>query len=152
MDCSTFSIQARLLCPSLSPGLCPNSCPLSGWCYPTISSFVTPFPSCPQSFPALGSFPMSWLFSSGGQSIGGSASTSALPRNTLCWFPSGLTGLISLLSKGLSRVFSNTTVRKQQFFSTQPSSWCNSHIRTWLLEKRSFDYTDLCWQNDVSAF
>ena len=104
-----------------SPGACSNSCPLSQWCHPTISSFVVPFSSCFQSFPASGSFPMSRFFTSSGQNIGASASASVLPMNTQDWFPLGLTGLISLLSKGLSRVFSNTTVQKHQFFSTQPS-------------------------------
>ena len=101
----------RLPCPSPSPGVCSNSCPLSQWCHPTISSSVVPF-SCPQSFPASGSFPMSRLFQSGAQSIGVSASASVLLMNTQGWFPLGLTGLISLLSKGLSRVFSSPTVRK----------------------------------------
>ena len=94
-----------------------------------------PFSSCSQSFPASGPFPKSQLFISGGQNIGASALAPVLPMNIQGWFPLGLTGLISLLSKGLSRVFSNTTVRKQQFFSTQPSLWSNSHIHTWLLEK-----------------
>ena len=110
--------HARLSCPSLSPGACSNSCPLCQWSHPTISSSVKPF-SCPQSFPASGSFPMSQLFSSVGQSIG--ASASVLPMNIQDWFPLGLTGFISLLSKRLSRVFSSTTVHKHQFFSTQPS-------------------------------
>ena len=96
---------------------------------------VIPFSSCLQSFPASGSFPMSQLFASGGQSIGTSASPSVFPMNIQDWFPLRLTGWISLLSKGLSRVFSNTTVQKHQFFSTQPSLWSNSHICTWLLEK-----------------
>ena len=96
---------------------------------------LSPFSSCLQSFPATGSFPMSWLFPSGGQSIGASASTSVLPMNIQGGFPLGLTSLISLLSKELSRVFSSTTVRKHQFFSAQPSLWSNSQIRTWLLEK-----------------
>ena len=100
---------------------------------PTISSSVVPFSSCSQSFPASGSFPMSWLFASGGQSI--ETSASVLPMNIQGWLPLGLTGLISLLSKGLSRVFSSTTVQKHQFFGTQPPLWSNSHIRTWLLEK-----------------
>ena len=126
--------HTRLPCPSLSSGVCSNSCPLSQWCHPTISSSVTPFSSCPQSFPALGSFTMSQLFASGGQSIGASASVSILPMNTDGWFPLGLTGLI-LMSKGLSIIFSSTTVQKHQFFSTQPSLWSNSHIHTWLLEK-----------------
>ena len=104
------------------------------WCHPAISSSVLPF-SCLKSFPASGSFPMSQLFASGGQSIGVSASISVLPMNIQDWFPLGLTGWISLQSKGLSRVFSNTTVQKHQFFSTQPSLWSNSHICTWLLEK-----------------
>ena len=127
--------HARLPCPSPSPGACSNSCPLSQWYHPTISSSVIPFSSCLQSFPASGSFLMSQLFESGGQSMGASASTSVLPMKIQDWFPLGLTGLISLQSKGLSRVFSNTTVQKHQFFSTQPSLWSNSHIPTWLLEK-----------------
>ena len=113
----------------------PSPCPLSRWCHPTISSSVTPFSSCPQPFPASGSFQMSQLFASGGQSIGVSASTSVFPMNIQDWFPLGLTGWISLQSKGLSRVFSNTTVQKHQFFSAQLSLWSNSHIRTWPLEK-----------------
>ena len=106
--------HSRFLCPPLSPGVCSNSCPLNWWCHPTISSSVIPFFSCPQSFPALGSFPVSQLFSSGSQSIGVSASGSVLPMNIQDWFPLGWTGWISLQSKGLSRVFSNTTVRKHQ--------------------------------------
>ena len=125
----------RLPYPSPSPGACSNSCPLNRWCCLTISSSVAPFSSCLQSFPASGSFPMSGLFTSGDQSIGGSASASVLPMNIQGWFPLGWTGLISLQSKGLSRVFSSTTIWKHQFFSTQPSLWSNSHIRTWLLEK-----------------
>ena len=101
---------------------------------PTISSSVVPFSSCLQSFPTSGSFLMSWLFASGGQSIGVSTSASVLPMNIQDWFPLGLTGLISLQSKGLSGVFSNTTVQKHQFFGAQPSLWSNSHIHTWLLE------------------
>ena len=112
--------HARPPCPSQTPRVYPNPCPLSRWCHPTISSSVVPFSSCPQSFPASGSFPMSQLFASGGQSIGVSASTSVLPMNTQDW-PLGCTGWISLQSKGLSRVFSNTTVQKHQFFSTQLS-------------------------------
>ena len=102
--------HARLPCPSLSSGICSDSCPLSWWCHPTISSSVIPFSSCPQSFSASGSFPMIWLFESGGQSIGGAASASVLPMNIQGWFPIGLTGWISLQSKGLSRVFFSTTV------------------------------------------
>ena len=113
--------QHRPPCPSPTPRVHPNSCPLSQWCHPTILSSVVPFFSCPQSFPASGSLPMSQLFSSGGQSIGVSASTSVLPMNTQNWSPLGWTGWISLQSKGLSRVFSSTTVQKHQFFSTQLS-------------------------------
>ena len=109
--------------PSPTPGVYPNSRPLSQWCHPTISPSVVPFSSCPQSFPASGSFQMSQLFTSGGQSIGVSASTSILPVNTQDWSPLGWTGWISLQSKGLSRVFSNATVQKHQFFGTQLSLW-----------------------------
>ena len=116
--------HTRFPCPSLSPRTCSNSCPLSWWCYPTFSS-------CLQSFPAPESFPMSRLFSSSGQSI--RASASSLPMNIQGWCLLGLTGLISLQSKGCSRVFSSTTVWKHQFFSAQPSLWSNSHICTWLL-------------------
>ena len=126
--------HARPSCPSQTPGACSTSHPLSQWCHPTISSSVAPF-SCLKSFPALGYFPMSQIFASGGQSIGASASPLALPMNIQDWFPLGWTGLISLQSKGLSRVFSNTTVQKHQFFSTQLSLWFHSHIHTWLLEK-----------------
>ena len=113
--------HARPPCPSPTPGVHPNSCPLSRWCHPAISSSVVPFSSCPQSFPASGSFQMSQLFTSGDQNIGVSASTSVLPMNTQHWSPLGWTGWISLQSKGLSRVFSNTTVQKHQFFCTQLS-------------------------------
>ena len=111
--------HARLPCPSPTLGVYSNSCPSSGWCYPTISSSVVPFSSCLQSFPASGSFPMSQFFTSGGQNIGVSASASVLSLNIQDWFPLGLTGWISLQSKGLSRVFSNTTVQKYQFFGAQ---------------------------------
>ena len=124
--------HARLPCPSPSPKVCSNSCSLNRWCYPIISYSVVPFSSCPQSFPASESFPMSRLFTSGGQSI--EALASVLPMNIQGWFPLGLTGLISLPSKGLSRVFSSTTVQKHQFFGAQASLWSNSHICTWLLE------------------
>ena len=113
-------------------------------------SSVVPFSSCPQSFPAWGSFPMSWLFASGGQSIGASASASVLPMNIQGWFPLGLTGLIFLLSKGLSRVFSSTLA--PQIFSAQPSLWSNSHISTWLLDNHGLTYTDHFRQSHVSAF
>ena len=107
--------HTRPPCPSPTPGVYPNSCPLSRWCHSTISSSVVPFSSCPQSFPASGSFQMSQVFSSGGQNIGVSTSTSVLPMNTQDWFPLGWTGWISLQSKGLCRVFSNTRVQKHQF-------------------------------------
>ena len=131
-----FALQhTRLPCPSPTPKAYSNSCPSCWWCHPTISSSVVHFCSHIQSFPASGSLQMSQLFASGGQSIGVSASTSVLPINIQDWFPLGWTGWISLQSKGLSRVFSNTTVQNQQFFSTQLSLQFNSHIHTWPLEK-----------------
>ena len=131
--------HARLPCPSPSPRDCSNSCPLSWWCHPTILSSVVPSSSCLQSFPAWGSFQMSQHFVSGGQSTGDSASASVLPMNIQDWFPLGLTDLISLQSKGLSRVFSNTIVQKHEFFGAQLSLRSNSHIHTWLLENHSSD-------------
>ena len=128
------SQRARPPCPSLTPGVHPNSCPSSWWCHPAISSSVIPFSSCPQSLPASESFPVSQLFAWGGQSIGVSASASVLPMNTQGWSPLEWTGWVSLQSKGLSRVFSNTTVQKHQFFGAQLSSRSNSHIHTWPLE------------------
>ena len=125
----------RSPCPSPTPGVYPNSCPLSRWCHPAISSSVVPLSSCLQSFLTSGSFQMSQLFTSGGQSVGVSASISVLPMNIQDWFPLGLTGWIFFQSKGLSRVFSNTTVQKHQFFGAQLSSQSNSHIHTWPLEK-----------------
>ena len=127
--------HARPPCLSPTPRVYPNSSPLSWWCIPTIPSSVIPFSSLLQSFPASGSFPMSQHFASGGQSIGVSASTSVLPMNTQDWSPLGWTGWISLQSKGLSRVFSNITLQKHQFFGAQLSLWSNSHIHTWPLEK-----------------
>ena len=127
--------NARLPCPSPFPRACSDSCPLSQWCHPTISSSVIPFSSCLRSFPASGSFPRSQFFISGGQSIRALASASVLPMNIQDWFPLGLSGFIFWLSKGLSRVFSNNTIWKHQFFSAQPSSWSTSHICIWLLEK-----------------
>ena len=127
--------HARFPCPSPATRACLNSSPLSRGCHPTIWSPAIPFSSCLQSFPESGSFPMSQLFASGGQSTGASASASVLPMNIQDWFPLGQTGWISLLCKGLSRVFSNTTVQKHHFFSTQLSLWSNSHIHTWPLEK-----------------
>ena len=125
----------RLPCLSPTPGAYSNSCPLSRWCHPTISSSVVSLSSCLQSFPVSGSFHMSQLVASGGHSTGVSALTSFLPKKSQGWSPSEWTGWISLQSKGLSRVFSNTTVQKHQFFSAQLSLWPNSHIHTWLLEK-----------------
>jgi len=127
--------HARPPCPSPTSRACSNSRPLSRWCRPTISSSVVPFSSGLHSFPASGSFQMSQLFSLGRQSIGVSTSTSLLPMNIQDWFPLGWTGWISLQSRGLSRVFSNTTVQKHQFFGTELSSQSNSHIHTWPLEK-----------------
>ena len=141
--------HASLPCPSLSPKICSNSCPLSWWYHPTISSSVVPF-SCLQSFPASGSFPVSWLFTSSGHSIG--ASALVLPMNIQDWFPLGLTGLISLQSKGLSRVFSNTTVQKASILQ------CSAFFMALLLHpymttgKTIALTTDLCQQSDVSAF
>ena len=130
--------HSRLSYSSPTPGVYSNSYPLSWWYHPTISSSVTHFSSCPQSFPASESFPMIWLIASGDQNIRASVSASILPMNIQCCL--GLTGLISFLSKWLSRVLSSTKVRKYQFFSAQYSLWSNSHIHTWLLEKNhSFD-------------
>ena len=134
MDCSTSGFP---VIHPLSLKITQTHVTLNQWCHPTISSSVVPFSFCLQSFPASGSSLMSRLLPSGGQSIG--ASASVLPMNMQGWFPSGLTGLISLQSKGLSRVFSNTTVQKHQFCGTQPSLWSNSLIHTWLLESHSFD-------------
>ena len=127
MDCSMPGFPV-----SLSPGVCSNACPLSWWCHPTS---VTSYSSCPQSFPASGSFPVSWLFTSGGQIIGASTSDQSFQWIFRVWFPLQLTGWISLQSKGLSSICSNTTVQKHRFFGTQPSLWSNSHIHIWLLEK-----------------
>ena len=132
--------HTSLPCPSPTPGACSNSCPLSQWCHSTISSSVIPVSSHIQSFPASGPFPMSQFFTSGGQSIEASASASILPMNIQDWFPLELIGLISLQSKGLSRVFSNTTVQKHQFLGFQLSLWYNSHIHTWLLENHSHSF------------
>ena len=129
------SQHARPPCPSPTPGVHPNSCPSSWWCHPAISSSVVPFSSCPQSLPASVSFLMNQLFTWGGQSTGVSALATFLPKKSQGWSPSEWTGWISLQSKGLSRVFSKTTVQKHQFFGTQPSSQSNSHIHTWPLEK-----------------
>ena len=142
-------------CPLLSPGVCSNSHPLCQGCHPTISQSVAPF-SCSLSFSAWGSFPVSQLFTSGGQNIGASASVSVLPMNIQGWFPLGLTGLISLLSKELSRVCSSTTIWKHQFFSFSVlyGPTLTSIHDYWRKKKKkhSFDYMDLCWQIDVSVF
>ena len=127
--------HARPPCPSPTPRVHPNPCPLIRWFHPTISSSIFPFSSCPRSFPASGSFQMSQLFASGDQIFGVSASISVLPMSTQDWSPLGWTGWISLQSKGLSRVFSNTTVQKNQFFGAKLSLQSNSHIHTWPLVK-----------------
>ena len=129
------SSSSRPPCPSPTPGVHSNSCPSSQWCHPAISSSVVPFSSCPQSLPASGSFPMSQHFAWRGQIIGAPALASVLPKNIQDWSPLEWTGWIFLQSKGLSRVFSNTTVQKHQFFGTQLSSQTNSHIHTWPQEK-----------------
>ena len=129
------SQHAKPPCPSPTPGVHSNSCPLSRWCHPAISSSVVPFSSCPQSLPASKFFPMSQLFAWSGQSTGVSTLASVLPNNTQGCSPLQWTGWISLQSKGLSRVFSNTTVQKHQFFGAKLSSQSNSHIHTWPLEK-----------------
>ena len=149
MDCSTpgFPVLHHLLEFAQT-----HSCPLSWWCHPTISSSADPFSSHLRSFPASGSFQMSQLFTSSGQSTGVSASASGLPMNSQDWFPLGWTGWISLMFKGLSRVFSKTTVQKHQFFSAQPSLKSNSHIHTWPLAKPTSDYIYLSRQSNVSAF
>ena len=129
--------HARIPCPSPTPSAYSNSCPSSWWCQPTISSSVVPFSSHLQSFPVSGSFQTNQFFASGGQSIG--ASASFLPMNIQDWFPLGWAGWISLLSKGLSRVFSYTTVQKHQFFGAQLSLESNSHSHAWLIKNHSFD-------------
>ena len=144
--------HARLPCLSPNPGAYSNSCSLSWWCHPTISSFLVPFSSRLQSFPASGSFQMSQLFASGGQSIRVSASASVLPMNIQDWSPLGWTGWISLQSKGLSRVFSNTTVQKHQFFRSQLSLKSNSHNYTLLLEKPYLWLDGPLLESNISAF
>ena len=143
--------HVRLPSPLPVPGDCSNLCPSSRWCNPTILSSVIPFSCCLLSFPASGPFPISQLFPSGGQSIEASALAS-VPMNIQGWFPLGWTGWTSLQSKGLSRVFSNTTVQKHQFFSAQHSLWSNSHIQHDYWKNHSFDQIDLYWQSNISAF
>ena len=133
--------HARLPSPSPTPGTWLNSCPLSWWCHPTISSSVIPFSFCLQSFPAPGSFPMSQFFASGGQRIGASALASVLPKYIQDWFLLGLIGLISLKSKGLSEVFSNTTVQKHQFFDAQLSLWSSSYIHPYMTTGKTIALT-----------
>ena len=130
----------KLPSPSLSPWLCSNSCPLSQWCHPTISFSVTPISSCPQSFPASGSFPMSQFFAWGGQGTGVSALASVLPKNTQDWSPLVWTGWISLQSKGPSRVFSNTTVQKHQFFGDHPKGRKQRRNKEPLVESERRDW------------
>ena len=137
--------HAMLPSPSPTPRAYSNSCPSHRWCQPTISPSAIPFSSCLQSFPVLGSFPMRQFFTSRGQSIGVSASASVFPMNIEDWFPLGFTGLISLLSNGLSKIFSNTIIQKHKFFSAHLSLWSNSHTHKWLLENHSFDKADICW-------
>ena len=129
------SQHAKPPCPSQTHRVYSNSRPSSQWCHPAVSSSIVPFSFCPQSLPESGSFPMCQLFTWGGQTTRVSASASVLPMNTQDWSPLGWTGWISLQSKGLSRVFSNTVVQKHQFFSSQLSSQSNSHIHIWPLEK-----------------
>ena len=133
--------HARLLCPPLSSRVCSNSCPPSRRCYLSTSSSAALFSFCLQSFPATRSFPMSWLFTSGGQSIGVSGSTSVLPVNIQNWFPLGWTGLISMQSKGLSRIFSNTIVQKHKFFGTQLSLQSRSHIHPYMTTGKTIALT-----------
>ena len=144
--------HARLPCPSPTPRAYSHPCSLSRWCHPTISSSVVPFSSHLESFPASESFQMSQFFASGGQSIGVSASTSVLPMNIQDWFPLGWTGWIPLQSKGLSRVFSNTTVQgiNSSALSFLYSPTLPSIHDHW--KNHSFDYMDVCWQSNVSAF
>ena len=139
------TMDCRLPCISPIPGACPNSCPLSHWCHLTISSSVIPFSSCLHSFPASGSFPMSQFFISGGQSMEASTSASVLPMNIQNWFPSGWTGWISLESKGLLSVFSNTTSQKHQFFCAQFLSGPTPTLIYNYWKNNSFDYTNLHW-------
>ena len=146
------SQQARPPCPSPTPAAYSNSCPSSRWCHPAISSSVVSFSSCPQSLPASGSFPMSQLVPRGGQNIGIAALASVLPMNTQDWSPLGWTGWLSLQSKGLARVFSNTTVQKHQFFVAQLSLQSDSHIHTWPLEKLQPWLEGPLLASNVSAF
>ena len=153
-DCSwSHRLQhARPLCPSPTPGVYSNSCPLNRWYHPTISFSVISLSSCLQSFPASGSFLMSQFFASGGHSTGVSASASVLPKNTQDWSPLEWIAWISLQSKGLSGVFYSNTVWKHTFFSAPPSLWSSSHNVHFHWEDQSLDYTDFCQETNVSAF
>ena len=144
--------QARPPCPSPSPGVCLSSWSLHPWCCPAISSSDTVFSFCPQSFPPSGTFPMSCLFPSDDQNTGASASASVLPVNIQGWSPLRLTGLISVQSRGLSGVFSSTTVRRHQFFGILPSLWSSSHNRVWPLGRPQPWLYSLCQQTKVSDF
>ena len=145
--------HARPPCPSPSPRVCLNSCPLNRWCHPAISFSVIPFSSCPESLPESGSFLMSQFFASGDQSIGASASASVLPKHILGWFPLGLTYLIPLPSKGLSRGFYSTLVQKASIFQHSAFFMVQfSHPHMTTEKNHSFDYLDPCWQVDISAF
>ena len=150
-DSATTWTATSLLCPSLSPWVCPNSCLLSQWCHPTISSSVTPFFSCPQSFPASGSFPKSRLFASGGQIIKASASASVFPMNMQGWFPLGLNSLLLAVQATLRSLLqyhsSKALIQCSVFFMVQLS-----HQYTTYWKNHSFDYMDLCQQSNVSAF
>ena len=143
--------HARLPCLSQNPRVCSNSCPLNLWCHPIIASSVVSFSSRLQSFPESGSFPVSQFFASGGQSTGVSASASVLPMNIQDWFCLQLTGLNSLYSQGLLRIFSNTTIQKHLFFGAQFSLWSHSHIHTWLLEKPKVWLDRLLSESNISA-
>ena len=144
--------HTKLPCPSLSPRVCSSSCPLRQWCPPAIPSSVTPFSSCPPSFSASGSFPVTWLFASGGQGIWATASASVLPMNIQDWFPSGLTSLISLLSREFQ--VSSPTLQFKSMNSLMLSLLYGPTLTSlhdyW--KNHSFDYMDLCWQSDISAF
>ena len=145
--------HTRPPCPSPSPEVCPGSCPLHQWCHPAISPSDSLFSFCPQSFPTSGTFPMSWLFTSDDRIPGVSASVSVLPMSIQGWFPNlRLTGLISLLSKELSGVFSSTTVSRYRFFGILPSLWSNSHNRTWMTTGKTTALTIQGRQSNVSAF
>ena len=144
--------HARTSCPSPSPEVCSSSCLLHRWCHLAISSSDTLFSFSPQSFLAPGIFPTSRLFTSGNQNTGALTSALVLPKSIQGWFPLRLSGFISLLSKGLSGVFSSTTVWRHQFFGTLPSLWSSSHNCTWHWKDHSLDYMDICQQSNVSAF